>query len=62
MRQSGVLAATGIYALNNMVNRLSEDHHHARMIASGESDMRFTHDGSDFSIPLPLISRECMQE
>lgn len=33
MRQVGILAAAGIYALDNMVNRLSEDHRHARMIA-----------------------------
>ena len=36
MRQSGVLAATGIVALNTMVERLAEDHKHARMMAEGE--------------------------
>ena len=35
MRQSGVLAATGIVALNSMVDRLADDHRHARMIAEG---------------------------
>jgi threonine aldolase len=33
MRQSGFLAAAGIYALKNHINRLAEDHAHARLIA-----------------------------
>jgi threonine aldolase len=32
MRQAGFLAAAGIYALNNNVTRLTEDHAHARRI------------------------------
>lgn len=33
MRQAGFLAAAGIYALQNNINRLSEDHAHAKQIA-----------------------------
>ncbi|NOT51179.1 MAG: aminotransferase class I/II-fold pyridoxal phosphate-dependent enzyme [Chitinophagaceae bacterium] len=33
MRQAGFLAAAGIYALQNNIERLSEDHNHARQIA-----------------------------
>jgi threonine aldolase len=33
MRQAGILAAAGIYALQNHVERLKEDHGHARKIA-----------------------------
>ncbi|MGC4234419.1 MAG: low-specificity L-threonine aldolase [Niabella sp.] len=33
MRQAGYLAAAGIYALQNNVERLAEDHVHAKMIA-----------------------------
>jgi threonine aldolase len=33
MRQAGFLAAAGIYALQNHIGRLSEDHAHARKIA-----------------------------
>jgi threonine aldolase len=33
MRQAGFLAAAGIYALQNNINRLAEDHEHARQIA-----------------------------
>ena len=33
MRQAGLLAACGIYALNNLVDRLVEDHANARLLA-----------------------------
>jgi threonine aldolase len=35
MRQAGVLAAAGIVALETMVDRLAEDHAHARRLAEG---------------------------
>jgi threonine aldolase len=35
MRQAGVLAAAGIYALENMVERLTEDHENARIASEG---------------------------
>ncbi|MDX2269749.1 MAG: GntG family PLP-dependent aldolase [Bryobacter sp.] len=34
MRQAGILAAAGIYALENLVNRLAEDHENAKLLAS----------------------------
>ena len=37
MRQAGVIAAAGIYALNNMVDRLEEDHVNAKKLAIGHS-------------------------
>jgi threonine aldolase len=40
MRQAGVLAAAGIVALNEMVERLSEDHEHARELAQGLATIR----------------------
>ena len=33
MRQVGYLAAAGIYALNNNIERLAEDHNKAKQIA-----------------------------
>ena len=33
MRQAGFIAAAGIYALENNINRLATDHHHAQIIA-----------------------------
>lgn len=35
MRQSGILAAAGLYALDHHVDRLAEDHAHARRLAEG---------------------------
>jgi threonine aldolase len=35
MRQSGIIAAPGIFALDNMVDRLKEDHDNARRLANG---------------------------
>ncbi len=40
MRQAGVLAAAGIVALNEMVNRLADDHAHARKLAEGLAEMK----------------------
>ena len=34
-RQMGYMAACGIYALNNMVGRLAEDHENAKLLAKG---------------------------
>ncbi|MFL6124044.1 GntG family PLP-dependent aldolase [Actinophytocola sp.] len=39
MRQAGVLAAAGIEALDTMVDRLAEDHEHARVLADGLADI-----------------------
>ncbi len=33
MRQAGILAAAGLYSLENMVDRLKEDHDHAKQLA-----------------------------
>jgi threonine aldolase len=35
MRQVGMLAAAGIYALENNIERLAVDHHHANLLAEG---------------------------
>jgi len=40
MRQAGYLAAAGIYALDNNVTRLAEDHQHAKMIATALQQCR----------------------
>jgi threonine aldolase len=41
MRQAGFLAAAGIYALQNHVDRLKEDHEHAKQIADGLQTKKF---------------------
>jgi threonine aldolase len=35
MRQAGIIAAPGIVALESMIDRLEEDHRHARHLAEG---------------------------
>jgi threonine aldolase len=42
MRQAGFLAAAGVYALENHINRLAEDHHHAQQIAEALRKKDFT--------------------
>jgi threonine aldolase len=39
MRQAGVLAAAGIVALEQMVDRLAEDHANARSLAAGLAEL-----------------------
>lgn len=39
MRQAGILAAAGIVALENMVERLAEDHANARLLATGLAEI-----------------------
>jgi threonine aldolase len=39
MRQAGIIAAAGVYALENMVDRLAEDHDNARLLAEGLSSI-----------------------
>ena len=42
MRQAGILAAAGIYALENNITRLKEDHQHANLIAQALLEKDFT--------------------
>lgn len=49
MRQAGILAAAGIVALEQMVDRLAEDHRRAKMIADGLQSIQ----GIQFEIGLP---------
>lgn len=41
MRQAGYLAAAGIYALQHHINRLEEDHKHAKMLAEAIAKKEF---------------------
>src|SRR5262249_14734988 len=60
MRQAGVLAAAVIYALDNHVERLAEDHHNARVIAGAVRDvpgLRLTPPEVDTNIPWFEVDR-----
>ncbi len=39
MRQAGILAAAGVVALTSMIERLSEDHENAKLLAEGLKDI-----------------------
>ncbi|HXE58774.1 MAG TPA: GntG family PLP-dependent aldolase [Gemmatimonadales bacterium] len=39
MRQAGIIAAAGVYALRHHVDRLAEDHEHARLLARGLAEL-----------------------
>jgi threonine aldolase len=39
MRQAGIVAAAALYALDHHVDRLAEDHRHARLLAEGLADI-----------------------
>lgn len=41
MRQAGFLAAAGIYALDHHVNRLAEDHQHAKALANALQEAKY---------------------
>ncbi|MBH97409.1 MAG: low-specificity L-threonine aldolase [Rhodospirillaceae bacterium] len=40
MRQAGLLAAAGLYALENNIERLSEDHANAKLLADGLNEIK----------------------
>jgi threonine aldolase len=39
LRQAGIVAAAGLYALDHNVERLAEDHEHARLLAEGLAEL-----------------------
>jgi threonine aldolase len=39
MRQAGIVAAAGVYALRENVARLADDHEHARRLAKGLAEL-----------------------
>jgi threonine aldolase len=43
MRQAGILAAAGIVALHEMIERLADDHQHARQLAAGLAEIPGIH-------------------
>lgn len=40
MRQAGIIAAAAIYALQNNITRLAEDHENARLLADGLNNLK----------------------
>ena len=58
MRQAGILAAAGLVALDQMIDRLADDHAHARAFARGMAELGFAIDPASVEtniviVPLP---------
>jgi threonine aldolase len=76
MRQAGILAAAGIVALEQMTERLSEDHQRARKLAEGlagikgitlpmgmpQTNMLFPELSLDARVPLATLAQELLQQ
>jgi threonine aldolase len=60
MRQAGTLAAAGIYALDNNIARLAEDHLHARQIADALRQKDFI--GTILPVETNIIIFEVQEE
>lgn len=58
MRQAGVLAAAGLYALENNIGRLAEDHANAERLAKGLKDAGYEVDGVHTNMVFVRIPQE----
>ncbi|MEU6309518.1 GntG family PLP-dependent aldolase [Streptomyces sp. NPDC047014] len=57
MRQSGILAAAGLYALEHHTERIAEDHDHARLLAAGLREAGFAVRPPETNIVLVEVPR-----
>jgi len=55
-RQAGYMAACGVYALNNMVDRLAEDHENAKLLAKGLVELGMEIDMNSVQINMVFFS------
>jgi threonine aldolase len=53
MRQAGYLAAAGLFAMENNINRLAEDHAHAKQLASALADCHWV--GEIFPVETNIV-------
>ncbi len=58
LRQAGMIAAPGIIALNEMPNRLQEDHNHAKRLAEGLGNIDGIEIESEVETNMVLVSVE----
>lgn len=60
MRQAGYLAAAGIYALENNIDRLAEDHNHAKQLAAALVKKDFT--GNIYPVETNIVIFEIIKD
>jgi threonine aldolase len=58
MRQAGYLAAAGLFAMENNINRLAEDHAHAKQLASALADCNWV--GEIFPVETNIVIFEVL--
>ena len=61
MRQAGIVAAAGLYALENNITRLARDHEKAQMLAEGLGDieeLRVQQDGAQTNMVFVALKEE----
>ena len=61
MRQAGVIAAAGIYALENNVDRLKDDHANAERLAAGLKKAGYEVSGPNTNMVLVRVSPDQAQ-
>lgn len=62
MRQAGILAEACIYALDNNIDRLSQDHDNAKLFATGLSEIdqiNVTYDSAQTNMVFVKLKKEC---
>jgi threonine aldolase len=60
MRQAGYMAAAGIYALENNIHRLAEDHRHAKQIAAALAEKDFV--GAIYPVETNIVIFEVLKD
>ncbi len=62
MRQAGVIAAPGIIALKNMINRLDTDHKNARRLADGLENIGFNIKPADVKTNILMVDTKSIDK
>ncbi len=62
MRQAGILAAAGLVALEQMVERLAEDHANARRLARGLAELGFRINPEDVETNIVIVQLDTSRE
>lgn len=60
MRQAGYLAAAGIHAMKHHISRLSEDHHHTKLVADTLNELKIVN--SIMPVETNIIIFSCISE
>ena len=62
MRQAGILAAAGLVALDEMVDRLADDHANARQLARGLAELGFDINPEDVETNIVIVQLDASDD